>query len=290
MAASEVLVDSGGVEESCSVAVRMLGDNLGEEKRVRSNGVKIQNLDLANTLCDGRAGQRELSGSLDPKGKLIPVNLHVIVMSPEFVGGRVVAGGYVGKGYPARALHSCNRLAGAAKGKREAIRRHGADQVHGKEVAVVAVVHRNEHDGTRADVEDHQLLCRYGRQGEIVRVGVFTHGAILQPVIPTAVRPAEAIVRPVLDLEQPERGSRCHPVPGMLQVECAYGAPRVAIHEMQPQPGMILDCGHQLLVEPHGESQWPQGCDDHRPGHIGLAVSVRHLNSNGFLRPAQANG
>src|ERR1700720_2005557 len=83
IAASEMLVDSAGVKELCIVSGGILGCNLSNEEGVRSNGVKVQNLDLANPQRDCGVGQRKISGSLDLEGQMIPFDHHFFMMNTQ---------------------------------------------------------------------------------------------------------------------------------------------------------------------------------------------------------------
>src|ERR1700685_1764961 len=92
IAASEMLVDSAGVKELCIVYGRILRCNSGNEEGVRSNGVRVQNLDLANSQRNCGVGQGKISGSPDLKRQMIPIDHCVFMVNAQFIGGRVIAG------------------------------------------------------------------------------------------------------------------------------------------------------------------------------------------------------
>src|ERR1700679_3986291 len=93
IAVSEMLVDSAGVKELCIVAGRYLGCNSGNEECVRSNDVVVEDLDLANPQRDRGVTQGKIAGSPDRERQAIPSNHRALVMSAQFVGGRVLARG-----------------------------------------------------------------------------------------------------------------------------------------------------------------------------------------------------
>src|SRR6202035_4622494 len=88
--------------------------------------------------------------------------------------------------------HGRHGDARVAQGERKIAVCQWSYQVHRKQVAVPSLRNGNEHDRSRADIEDHELLNRGRRHVEIVRLLVLPDRSGLEHGVPWPLRPRQA--------------------------------------------------------------------------------------------------
>src|SRR6185437_5431336 len=174
---------------------------------------------------------------------------------------------------PARALDRRHRGTGVAQREREVLGSHRTYEVHGKEVAVAAIVDRDEEYGARTQVEYHELLDGRRRHQLPLRRNVAS-GALIHPRVPRSARPARATMPAPGHLKQAEPRSGGTPLAQVGELQSSQRAIDGSIHESQRYLPLPLHRRAQRRVQAQPDRQGMKGRD-------GVVVRDVYLGSSG---------